>query len=127
MEASLLGTLRLSPRPTRLDGFSRTSLLYGTCTMQRRLGVDTLDESFDEDKVRAAAETSFTDSGLDFPLGSSPESWGHRKSDSFRKPLALQPPILIRAKIPGTNSKGSGRTIRVFASKAKEEGRLSKT
>ena len=71
--------------------------LYGTCTMQRRLNVDAPEESFDEDKVRA--ETSFTDSGLDFPLGSSPESWGHRKSDSFKKPLALQQPKLFQQRL----------------------------
>ena len=61
---------------------------YGTCTIQRR-GVGIPE---DEDKVHA--ETSFTDSGLDFPLGSTPESWGHRKSDTFRKPLAALRPIL---------------------------------
>ena len=60
--------------------------VYGTCTIQRRP-----EESFDEDKVRA--EISFTDSGLDFPLGSSPESWGRRKSDTFKKPLAALRPI----------------------------------
>ena len=58
---------------------------YGTCSILRRVP----EEIFEEDIVRA--ETSFTDSGLDFPLGPSPESWGHRKSDPFRKPLALQP------------------------------------
>ena len=57
---------------------------YGTCTIQRQP-----QESFDKNIVRG--EISFTDSGLDFPLGSSPESWGHRKSDPLRKPLALRP------------------------------------
>ena len=80
---------------------------YGTCTMQRRLSVGTPDESFDEDKFRAA-ETSFTDSGLDFPLGSSPESWGHRKSDSFRKPLALKQPMLFDQRFQGLVAKDRG-------------------
>jgi len=61
---------------------------YGVCSMSRR-GMGIPEESFDEDIDRA--ETSFKDSGLDFPLGSSPESWGHRKSDLFRKPPALRP------------------------------------
>ena len=73
--------------------------IYGTCTMERRQFVGAPEESFDEDKVRA--ETSFTDSGLDFPLGSTPESWGHRKSDSYRKPLALQQPILFERRFQG--------------------------
>ncbi|KAF8803350.1 kinase-like protein [Phlegmacium glaucopus] len=61
---------------------------YEVCSMPRRaIGIP--EESFEEEIVRV--ETSFTDSGLDFPLGSSPESWGHRKLDSFRKPLALRP------------------------------------
>ena len=59
---------------------------YGTCTMQRP---GAFPENEDSDIVRA--ETSFTDSGLDFPLGCSPESWGHRKVDSFKQPLALRP------------------------------------
>ena len=89
--------------------------LYGTCTIQRR-------ESFDEDKVRAAAETSFTDSGLDFPLGSSPESWGHRKSDAFRKPLALQQPILFEKRLQGLVTKDKeGQVKSLPATKPKEK------
>ena len=95
---------------------------YGTCTMQRRLGVGALEDSFDEDKVRAAAaETSFTDSGLDFPLGSSPESWGRRKSDSFRKPLALQPPILFEQRFKGLVAKNRGPSESLPAAKPKEK------
>ena len=82
---------------------------YGTCTIQRRRGVGIPEESFDEDKVHA--ETSFTDSGLDFPLGSSPESWGLRKSDllAFRKPLALQP-MLFEPRFQGLVAKDRGLT-----------------
>ena len=79
--------------------------VYGTCTIQRR-GVGTPEESFDEDKVRA--ETSFTDSGLDFPLGSSPESWGRRKSDTFKKPLAALRPI-FEQRIQGLAKDRGGR------------------
>ena len=102
--------------------------VYGTCTIQRRLDVGTLEESFDEDKVRAAAETSFTDSGLDFPLGSSPESWGHRKSDSFRKPLAaLQQPILFKQRFQGLVEKDrGGQSESLPAAKPKEKADFSK-
>ena len=94
--------------------------LYGTCTIQRR-------ESFDEDKVRAAAETSFTDSGLDFPLGSSPESWSHRKSDAFRKPLALQQPILFEKRLQGLTTKGKeGQVKSLPATKPKEKADIPK-
>ena len=88
---------------------------YGTCTIQRRWGVE---DSFEEDKVRA--ETSFTDSGLDFPLGSSPESWGHRKSDSFRKPQApaLQP-ISFGQRQQGQVAKDKGGRIHDFPELAK--------
>ena len=93
--------------------FSDEPHVYGTCTMQRRRDVGTPEESFDDDKVRA--ETSFTDSGLDFPLGSSPESWGHRRSDSFGKPLALQQPILFEQRFQGPVAKDSrgGRRTRI--------------
>ena len=94
--------------------------LYGTCTIQRR-------ESFDEDKVRAAAETSFTDSGLDFPLGSSPELWSHRKSDAFRKPLALQQPILFEKRLQGLTTKGKeGQVKSLPATKPKEKADIPK-
>lgn len=40
--------------------------------MPTKVGYRVIDENFDKDTVRA--ETSFTESGLDFPLGSPPES-----------------------------------------------------
>ena len=59
-----------------------------------RQAIGVPDENFDEDTARA--ETSFADSGLDFPLGS---SWGYRKMDIFRKPVALQ--LIYRQEFQG--------------------------
>lgn len=75
------------PSPVSAGRFFSDEHSYGVCSMRRR-GVGIPEEGFEEDMI--CAETSFTDSGLDFPLGSSPESWGHRKSDPFRKPVGLR-------------------------------------
>jgi serine/threonine protein kinase len=88
---------------------------YGTCTIQRR-------NSFPEEEDIVRAETSFNDSGLDFPLGSSPESWGHRKTDSFRKPLALQPICELRFQgLAKDRGGGGGRIYDEILAKTKNE------
>ena len=112
-----VGNPQALPSTDSEERFFSDEHFYGTCTMQRR-------ESFDEDEVRAAAETSFTDSGLDFPLGSSPESWGHRKSDAFRKPLALQQPILFEKRFKGLVAKD--REGQSLPAKRKEKADFSK-
>ena len=97
---------------------------YGTCTIQRRSGFP--EAGCDEDIVRA--ETSFNDSGLDFPLGSSPESWGHRKTDSFRKPLALQPICELRFQgLAKDRGEGEGIHDEILAKTKNEADVLAKS